>query len=207
MSNMNLRPSNWYNLMAASGGIFYLYLSAVAVASEIEDRPWEQHAVDFESGLIWNVRSNTPISYRIVPNQVSWRSPSIFKIDFCNDSKIVLRNQVSLLGNWIEHGPEDYYFGFSGAPSFEWWSATDKWSIYTSIGGGAGVTNSTDVVGGQGQDFTFNWFVKTGVRYQINPKIGVFGGALFQHMSNQGQTDPNPGIDALGVTMGVSYSF
>ena len=168
---------------------------------------WEMHVLDVESGLIWNVGNGTPIAYRIVPTQISWRGPALYEKDFSNLSKLVIRPQVSMIGSWIENGPEDYYFGLSAAPSFEWWSPTDKWSVYFSVGGGAGVTNSTDVVGGLGQDFTLNWFAKSGLRYQLTQDLGVFGGAFFQHMSNGGATDIDPKIDALGFTMGVSFSF
>jgi len=168
---------------------------------------WKKHVFDLESGLIENVGNSTPISYRIVPTQLSWRSPAFYEKDFSNLSKLVLRHQISFVGDWIQNGPEDYYLGLSFAPSIEWWSPQDQWSVYLSVGGGAGMTNSTHVIGGLGQDFTLNWFAKSGVRYQINQTLGIYGGAFFQHLSNGGQTDPNPGIDALGFTMGVSYSF
>lgn len=168
---------------------------------------WERHTIDFESGLLWNVGTSTSISYRIVPSQMSWRSPAFYKKELTNASKWVIRNQASVLGEWVENGPESYYIGVSGAPSFEWWSPEDKWSVYFSIGGGVGVTDSQKGFDGLGQDFTLNWFTKSGLRYQIDQNFGVYGGAFFQHLSNGGQTDPNPGIDALGFTVGLSYSF
>jgi len=213
-TSMNLRIISSYALLAA--GTLFSSSSAMAgcdahpdlcQAGSFEQPSWEKHVFDLETGLIWNVGNNTPISYRIVPTQLSWRSPAFYQKDLSNQSKFVLRHQISLLANWIEHGPEDYYLGFSAGPSLEWWSPLDKWSVYLSAGGGLGITNSTDVVGGMGQDFTLNWFAKGGLRYQIDQNIGIFGGAYFQHMSNGGQTDPNPGIDALGFTMGVSFSF
>lgn len=168
---------------------------------------WRRHCFDIETGMIWNVGSNTPISYRIVPTQISWRSPYMWKKEFTDGSKFVLRNQASLIADWVERGPENYYIGLSGAPSFEWWSADDKWSIYAAVGGGFGLTNSSNTAGGQGQDFTYNWFAKSGLRYQFDQDFGIYGGVFFQHLSNRGATDPNPGIDALGFTMGVSFSF
>ncbi|MCP5537928.1 MAG: acyloxyacyl hydrolase [Akkermansiaceae bacterium] len=168
---------------------------------------WKRHTLDVETGLIWNVGSNTPIPYRIVPTQFSWRSPYVWKKDFSGGSKLLFRNQVSVIADWVQHGPEDYYIGLSGAPSIEWWSADDKWSVYAAVGGGFGLTNSTNVPGGQGQDFTYNWFAKSGLRYQFDQDFGVYGGVFFQHLSNRGATDPNPGVDALGFTMGVSFSF
>jgi lipid A 3-O-deacylase len=32
-------------------------------------------------------------------------------------------------------------------------------------------------------------------------------GVMFQHISNGGATDPNPGINALGFTVGLSWGF
>ncbi len=188
--------------------LFSLHCATVAesVVSETSI-PWEKHNFDFESGIAWQRSSNTPLPYRLVPSQISWRSPYHLKYDFGNESKIVLRSQVSLIGTWVENGPENHYFGFSSAPSIEWWSPNDKWSIYASIGGGLGFIDSTDVVGGQGQDKTLNWFAKSGLRYQLDESVGIFGGVFFQHLSNGGETEPNPGIDALGFTLGMSYSF
>ena len=69
------------------------------------------------------------------------------------------------------------------------------------------MTDSTNVTGGLGQDFTYNWFAKAGLRYQLTDDLGIYGGASFMHLSNMGATDPNPGVDALGFSCGLSYSF
>jgi hypothetical protein len=172
-----------------------------------EELPWERHTFDFESGMLWQVGNNTDIDYEFVQTQFSWRSPYVFKWEMGDGTTLVVRNQASLIAAWITEGPEDYYFGLSGAPSLKWWSADARWSWYFSIGGGIGVTNSTNVPGGQGQDFTLNWFAKTGLRHQLTQDIAIFGGPFFQHMSNGGATDPNPGIDVLGFTIGASFSF
>ena len=60
---------------------------------------------------------------------------------------------------------------------------------------------------GQGQDFTLNWFSQFGIRQEIAPNLSVLGGAYFIHHSNGGQTSPNPGIDALGFTIGLGWQF
>jgi lipid A 3-O-deacylase len=182
----------------------------VTFASAVEQEhpaPWERHAFDVESGVMWQVGNLTPIDYTIAQTIFSWRSPAVFEWRLDGGSTWVIRNQASLIAAWIVDGPEDYYFGLSGAPSLEWWSEDQQWSVYLSVGGGVGVTNSTDVIGGQGQDFTLNWFAKAGVRYQVSKDFSVFGGPSFMHLSNGGQTDPNPGIDVLGFSLGVSYSF
>jgi len=41
----------------------------------------------------------------------------------------------------------------------------------------------------------------------LTDTVSLRAGAMFQHMSNGGATDPNPGIDALGFTIGCSWRF
>ncbi len=177
------------------------------IASDAVEAPWKQHSFDIESGMLWQIGKNTDIDYELVQTRFSWRSPFVFKWETDGGSTFVVRNQASLIATWVKEGPEDYYFGISGSPSLEWWSADNRWSLYFAIGGGFGVTNSTDVPEGQGQDFTLNWFANTGIRHQITDELAIFGGPFFQHMSNGGATTPNPGIDALGFTLGASFSF
>lgn len=181
--------------------------TAAGVASEAVEAPWGKHAFDVEAGLLWQIGDNTPLDYTLVQTQFSWRSPFVLKKDFEDGSVLVVRHHVSLIAAWVETGPENHYFGISGSPSVEWWSADQVWSAYFSIGGGVGVIDSTAVVGGQGQDLTLNWFMKAGLRVQLSADRALFGGPFFQHMSNGGATSPNPGIDALGFTIGASFSF
>ena len=177
------------------------------LASDDVTAPWERHSFDLESGLLWQVGESTNIDYEFIQTQFSWRSPFVFKWDMDGGSTVVVRHHASLIATWVEEGPENHYFGISGSPSLEWWSEDDVLSVYFSIGGGFGVIDSTNVTGGQGQDFTLNWFMKAGVRRQLTEDFAIFGGPFFQHMSNGGSTTPNPGIDAFGFTLGTSFSF
>lgn len=177
------------------------------LASDDVAAPWERHSFDIESGFLQQVGENTNIDYELIINQFSWRSPFVLKWDMDGGSTVVVRNHASLIATWVKEGPENHYFGISGSPSIEWWSADEMLSLYFSIGGGIGVIDSTDVLGGQGQDFTLNWFMKAGARKQLTQDIAIFGGPFFQHLSNGGATTPNPGIDAFGFTLGASFSF
>jgi lipid A 3-O-deacylase len=181
--------------------------AGMGITSEAVEAPWEKHAFDVETGVLWQIGDNTPLDYTLLLNEFSWRGPFVLKKDFDDGSVLVVRSHASLIGTWVAEGPENHYFGISGSPSMEWWSVDQVWSAYFSIGGGFGVIDSTDVVGGQGQDFTLNWFTNAGLRYQVNDGLAFFGGPFFQHMSNGGATNPNPGIDALGLTIGASFSF
>lgn len=170
-------------------------------------QPWDKHYIDLEVGYLWKSGGSTPLHYRSVPVLLTWRSPEVLGLDFADGSKIIVRNRVSIIGQWIESGPENHYFGLMGAPSIEWWNAGGDWSIYGGIGGGAGWIDSQGVAGGQGQDFTLNWFGTLGVAHALTPTMQLRVGALFQHLSNGGATDPNPGLNSLGMTVGLTWEF
>ncbi|MFT4176872.1 MAG: acyloxyacyl hydrolase [Luteolibacter sp.] len=170
--------------------------------------PTDSWEFTLESGYLWNVGNNTDIDYEIVPTQLTFRSPTMWTwYDGADGAKLVVRNRFSAMFEGITVGPEDYYIGVSAAPSIEYWFPSQKTSIFFSIGGGVGWINSAGGEQGQGQDFTFNWFSQLGVRQEIAARTSVLAGVYFVHHSNGGQTDPNPGIDALGFTVGVGWQF
>ncbi len=170
--------------------------------------PADHWELTLESGYLWNVGSNTPIDYEIAPTQLTLRSPVVLNwFEGDDGSRLIVRSRASLLMESIVEGPEDFYLGISGAPSIEYWFPNEKTSLFFSIGGGVGLINSTREAGGQGQDFTLNWFWQLGLRQEIAPQLSVLAGAYFIHHSNGGQTTPNPGIDALGFTVGLGWSW
>ena len=177
---------------------------AVTVASA---NPWDQWEFTFESGLLWRIRNNTPIDYVIAPTQFVFHGPPHFTVAEGGHGALVVRPRLALLAESILEGPESYFLGFSGSPSLEWWLPGNRTSLFFAAGGGCGVVDSTGEPGGQGQDFTLNWFMQLGIRHLFDNGWSVLGGAYFQHVSNGGQTDPNPGIDALGFTLGVGWKF
>ena len=119
-------------------------------------------------------------------------------------------NQVYLLGmvEPIFRGPENHYFGISAG--FRHVFVRPGWRLqpYASGGVGAGFIDSTDEFRhGQGQDFTFNILTAVGVDYLINEHWKVNVGAQYQHLSNAGQTDPNPSLNLIGPQIGATFSF
>lgn len=192
--------------------IFFLGACLSVVAHAVETKaadtpPWATGALDVESGVLWEVGTGTPISYRLVPTQLSWRSKEFIGRELANGSRLVVRHRLTLIGTLVDQGPESHYVGFSGSPSLEWWDKTGAWSLFTGAGGGFGVIDSRGVRGGQGQDFTLNWFIRGGIEHVTAKNVRLSIGILFQHMSNGGQTTPNPGIDALGFTLGYGWVF
>ncbi len=185
-----------------------LLLLLAGSATALADHPSESWEFTLESGYLWNVGSNTPIDYEIVPTQFTFRTPAqLHWWEGENGARLVVRGRYSLMMELFTVGPETAYLGVSGAPSIEYWFADEATSAFFSIGGGIGLTDSTRVPGGQGQDFTLNWFANLGLRRELCENVSLLGGAYFVHHSNGGQTSPNPGIDALGVTVGLGWRF
>lgn len=185
-----------------------VFLAVAALADEATSTlPWETSAVDVESGVLWEIGSGTPIAYRLVPTQLSWRSKEFLGHVFADGSRLIVRHRLTLIGTWVQKGPESHYLGFSGSPSVEWWNRSGTWSLFTGSGGGFGLIDSRGVRGGQGQDFTLNWFIRGGIEHVTAKGFRLSAGIMYQHMSNGGQTEPNPGIDAFGFTLGLGRAF
>src|ERR1044072_2405415 len=115
---------------------------------------------------------------------------------------------ISALAEPIFRGIENHYFGFNVGFRYNFVQPYSRFVPYFSGGVGAGgIDSHPEVPGGQGQDFTFNILSAAGVSYIVNDNWKVEVGALYQHFSNGGQTDPNPSLNLFGPQMGVSYSF
>lgn len=194
-------------MIRASLAALLLATTAFAQSAPAELKPWTQNSFDLETGMLWKVGGDTTFNYRIVPLIVSWRSPEMFGFHFNNGSTLTVRNKLSAMANWFEDGSENRYLGISGAPSIEWWNPSLTWSVFGSIGGGIGWVDAQGVPGGQGQDFTLNWYGQLGVSRVITEGWTLRASTMFQHLSNGGQTDPNPGLDSLGFLIGISRGF
>ena len=181
--------------------------ASLAAVPAPPEPPWETALWNYETGLLWEIGTGTPIAYRIMPHQLSWRSKEFRGHEFANGSRIVLRHRLTLIADLIATGPESHYVGISGSPSIELWDKTGTWSAFTGSGGGLGLIDSRGVKGGQGQDFTFNWFIRGGIEHVTQGHAKLSAGIMYQHMSNANQTHPNPGIDALGFTLGYGWSY
>lgn len=183
-----------------------LTIGAPASAQSSPTDPADEWSFDVETGAMWRVSSNTWIDYLVLPQIFSIRTPEHIRVHLLGRD-LTVRARLSLLLEPIATGPESLYLGFSASPSIEWWLVPETACWYTSVGGGFGWIDSQGVDGGQGQDFTYNWFATTGLRWYLTPDFAINAGAFFQHLSNRGATDPNPGLDSLGPMLGCSWSF
>lgn len=108
----------------------------------------------------------------------------------------------------ILRGPENFYYGISLGFRYNFAKPGARFVPYVSGGVGLGWLDShANIYGAQGQDFTFNILTATGVSYKVNDHLKLNAGVQYQHLSNGGQTDPNPSVNLLGPQIGVTYSF
>jgi lipid A 3-O-deacylase len=108
----------------------------------------------------------------------------------------------------IVRGPENFYYGISLGFRYNFAKPGARFVPYVSGGVGLGWLDShANIYGAQGQDFTFNILTATGVAYKVNDHLKLNAGVQYQHLSNGGQTDPNPSVNLLGPQIGVTYSF
>lgn len=184
-----------------------LLVTMVSVTTaQAQGLPADHAEWSIESGYLTKIKHNSTLDYRVLPTQLVWRSPAVFDLwRGDNGTRLLFRHRLALLLETFPRGAEDYYIGFSGAPSIELWFPNQRTALFTSIGGGVGYINAKGVEGGQGQKFTLNFFAQLGLRQQINKTTAISASAYFVHHSNGGMTHPNPGIDAAGINLGVTW--
>ena len=176
----------------------------VATVAEEFNAPRFEFAL--ESGYLFGA-INPPADYQIltefVTARVRWGA-------IRGDNWLRGYNQVyfSAMAEPILKGIENHYFGFNLGMRYNFVRPGGRLVPYFSGGvGGGWIDSHPDIPGGQGQDFTFNILSAVGVSYSVNDHWKIDVGALYQHLSNGGQTDPNPSLNLFGPQVGVNYSF
>ena len=177
----------------------------VSVATSDEFDP---HQIEFalETSYLFGA-INPPTDYQIgapfLTERIRW---GVIR----SDSWLRGYNQfyISAIAEPIFKGIENHYFGFNVGFRYNFVQPNSRFVPYFSGGVGAGgIDSHPEVPGGQGQDFTFNILSAAGISYIVNDQWKVDVGALYQHFSNRGQTDPNPSLNLFGPQVGVTYSY
>lgn len=167
---------------------------------------WE---IDYESGVLRKFTGEaTPLHYVVVPQLLTFKSPSVSRLPWAGGI-LILRSRFSLLVEPIVRGPEKYYVGASASGCLEWWNAARTTTFFFTSGGGLGVMNSRghEIAGAQGQDLNFNWLMYGGVRKRWTPAHSASVGIYFQHVSNTGLDKVNPGLNAIGPMLSYAWHF
>lgn len=150
---------------------------------------------------------NNPNSYEIGAQFITarWRFGPVYREGFFRGY-----NQFYFSGvaEPIFRGPENFYYGISIGLRYNFLLPGSRFVPYVSGGVGLGwIDSHANVNGAQGQDFTFNVVSAAGVSYRINDQWKASLGLVFEHLSNGGQTDPNPSLNLLGPQIGLTYSY
>lgn len=115
---------------------------------------------------------------------------------------------ISAVAEPILEGIENHYFGFNFGMRYNFVQPGSRIIPYCSGGLGLGwIDSHANIPGGQGQDFTFNILSAAGISYKVNEQWKIDLGVLYEHLSNGGQTDPNPSLNLFGPQIGMNYSF
>lgn len=115
---------------------------------------------------------------------------------------------VSAMAEPIFRGVENHYFGLNFGVRYNFVRPGSRLVPYFSGGLGLGwIDSHPEIRGAQGQDFTFNILTAAGISYKMTEHWKLDAGILYQHLSNGGQTDPNPSLNLLGPQVGLDYSF
>ena len=168
-----------------------------------------QYEWEVTTAVLWKIGGGaTKLPYVFMPQIISFRIPSINERPWAG-GVLVFRSRFSVLLEPIVRGPENYFLGVAAAGELEWRNPADRLSLFFASGGGFGVMDSKghQVAGGQGQDFNLNWLIHGGLRYRTEAGWQWTAGLYFQHISNHGMNKINPGVNALGPTLGLSRRF
>jgi len=187
--------------------------AAPAVASSAVVAPYDptQHwELDYESGVLWRFSGDaTPLTYTILPQMITVKSPLVGDIRPFFGGDLVIRNRFSLLGEPISDGPEHHFIGGAASGIFEWWDHPRTRCLFFAAGGGVGWLDSKgqEIKGAQGEDFNLTWLAYPGVRYLFRNRMSASLGLYFQHISNHGMNHINPGVNAAGPMASVGWHF
>src|SRR5579863_6161114 len=99
--------------------------------------PVQHWELDYESGILWRFSGDaTPLSYRVVPQMLTVKSPLVGTIRPFFGGDLVIRNRFSLLGEPITLGPEHHFIGGAASGILEWWDRARTRALFFSAGGG-----------------------------------------------------------------------
>jgi len=172
--------------------------------------PTQNWEVDYESGVLWRVTgSATPLTYTVLPQMVTIKSPLVGVPRTYSWGVLVIRNRFSLLAEPIAVGPEHHFLGGTASGILEWWDTRRTRALFFAAGGGIGWLDSKghQTAGAQGEDFNLTWLAYPGVRLLFRDRLSASMGVYFQHISNRYLNRVNPGLNAVGPMLSMGWHF
>ena len=110
----------------------------------------------------------------------------------------------------VINGPNPWFTGGLFGPRYNF--IQEGWPVIPYLESRVGFmfTNATGAPNSQGQDFCFSFEIGIGVRIPVMDRLSVNLGAMYQHISNGGLSEPeheNVGLDSIGPTLSVTWAF
>ncbi len=189
-----------------------LLSAGVATAAPMESPPHDpaqEWRLDFESGILWHFTATAShLDYVFLPQILSLVGSADFQRRVMG-GELVLRSRYSLLLEPTLHVPEHHYFGGSASGLLEWWDDRRMRCLFLTSGGGFGWLDAKgyNIPGGQGQEFNFNWLIYAGGRVRVAERCSATVGVYYQHVSNGHYDKLDPGVNAIGPIVNVSWRF
>lgn len=177
-------------------------------APVIEPKPARDLDVTYATGVLFGLNNRN--NYVTMPNIITLRWFLLSSDWFGGKLRAEQWLGVSLVGTAILRGPETHYFGIALASGTRLRQPGSRWSLQFDAHGGVGAIDSRGVPQGQGQDFTITAIGRISVNYDVTRRVTISGGALYQHFSNAGLSEPkmrNTGLDTIGPAISVGYRF
>ncbi|MDZ4788324.1 MAG: acyloxyacyl hydrolase [Blastochloris sp.] len=182
----------------------------VGDASQRLNESFHENRIDvsYETAALFNVGGNAN-SYVILPQTTSIR----WQLDDVGNEGWRRGNTEWVFSGYyspVVEGPEDHFTGAMFGPRYNFVQEGWKFVPYIESKVGFGFTTASGVQGAQGQDFCFSFSVGSGVRYLVSDRLEISLGAIYQHYSNAGLSEParlNNGLDAIGPVLGFSWKL
>ena len=175
-------------------------------------------SIEVGTGLyLADVRTDLP-GYTVVPADLK-AAMKIDEVGLDDFAGGIFRGNTEFIfsgyGLAVLHGTESRFVGAKFGPRYNF--VQPNWKFVPFVEGyvGFGFNDSqgaSDARGqiGQGQDFSFNFGIATGVRYDINDDWFVRLSGVYTHFSNAGLSEParkNRAMDAAGPLIALGYRF
>lgn len=153
-----------------------------------------------------------PLRYTLVPilGSLRWHLDDI-------GGPLILRGNydVTFTGEVtaIPRGAETHYFSYDMGIRRNFVPRNWRVSPYFDMRAGLGLINAKGPLGvyfAQGENFTFNLNMGSGVRYNIGPRYGITAGLNWMHISNANLSSPlysNYGINVYGPMFGIDVQL
>jgi len=113
----------------------------------------------------------------------------------------------------IPRGAETHYFSYDMGIRRNFVPRNWRVTPYFDLRAGLGLIDAKGPLGvyfAQGQNFTFNLNMGSGVRYNFNPRYGITAGLNWMHISNANLSSPlysNYGINVYGPMFGLDIQL